>query len=59
MEDSVATYCAASVARDIDRLMTTLAPDCEVVSPLSGRMVFRGHDDVRTLLDGVYGTLSG
>jgi hypothetical protein len=57
MDDSVATYCEASVQRDIDRLMTTLTPDCEVVSPLSGRMVFRGQDDVRTLLDGVYGTL--
>ena len=57
MEDSIATYCSASVARDIDLLMTTLTPDVELVSPLSGRMVFRGQEDVRTLLDGVYGTL--
>jgi len=26
--------------------MATLAPDVEVVSPISGRMVFRWHDDV-------------
>lgn len=57
MQDAVAEYCSASLARDIDRLMTTLAPDAEVVSPLSGRMVFRGRDDVRALLDGVYSTI--
>lgn len=37
--------------------METLAPDVEVVSPISGRMVFRGHDDVRVLFAAVYGTL--
>ncbi len=39
--------------------MGTLAPDVEVVSPISGRMVFRGHDDVRILFAAVYGTLRG
>ena len=38
--------------------MATLAPDVEVISPISGRMVFRGQDDVRILLGAVYGTLS-
>ncbi len=58
MDDAVARYCAATEANDIDALMETLAPDAEVVSPLSGRMVFRGQDDVRHLLRAVYGTLS-
>jgi len=59
MEDAVTRYCAASAAGDIDSLMATLAPDIELVSPLSGRMVFRGHDDLRVLLTGVYGSLKG
>ncbi|WKG05045.1 nuclear transport factor 2 family protein [Mycolicibacterium sp. HK-90] len=55
--DSVTAFCAATRANDIDQLMTTLAPDAELVSPLSGRMVFRGHDDLRALLTTVYGGL--
>lgn len=57
--DAVADYLAASEANDIDALMATLAPDAELVSPLSGRMVFRGHDDVRILAGAVYGSLRG
>ena len=38
--------------------MTTVAPDGELVSPVSGRMVFRGHDDLRVLMAAVYGSLS-
>ncbi|HEY3829487.1 MAG TPA: nuclear transport factor 2 family protein [Solirubrobacteraceae bacterium] len=59
MDDVVARYLAASVANDIDALMTTLAPNAELVSPLSGRMVFRGHDDIRILATAVYGSLRG
>jgi hypothetical protein len=55
MDDAVIRYCAASAADDIDGLMATLLPDIELVSPLSGRMVFRGHDDLRVLLGAVYG----
>jgi len=39
--------------------MATLAPDAEVVSPISGRMVFRGHDDLRILLSAIYGAIDG
>jgi ketosteroid isomerase-like protein len=59
MDDAVARYRSASEAGDIDGLMATLAPDVEVVSPISGRMVFRGQDDVRVLFSAVYGTLKG
>jgi hypothetical protein len=45
------------VAGDIDAMMETLAPDAELVSPLSGRMVFRGEHDLRVLLAAVYGSL--
>jgi hypothetical protein len=59
MQDAVSRYCAASEERHMEALMATLAPDVEVVSPISGRMVFRGHDDVHILLSAVYGSLSG
>lgn len=52
-------YRAASEANDIDRLIDTLAADVELVSPLSGRFVFRGKDDLRVLLTAVYGSMKG
>lgn len=56
--DAVAVYCEATKARDIDRIASTLAPDAELESPLFGRMVFRGRDDLRVLLGAVYGGMS-
>jgi len=56
--DAVATFLDATKARDIDRMVSTLAPDAELASPLFGRMVFRGRDDLRVLLGAVYGGLS-
>jgi hypothetical protein len=56
--DAVATFCDATRANDVDRIVSTLAPDVELLSPLSGRMVFRGRDDLRVLLGAVYGGLS-
>jgi ketosteroid isomerase-like protein len=57
MEDAVARYRTASEAGDIEALADTLAPDVELVSPVSGRMVFKGQDDVRIVLAAVYGSL--
>ena len=57
-DDAVAAFLAATKARDIDRMVSALAPDAELVSPLFGRMVFRGRDDLRVLLGAVYGGLS-
>lgn len=59
VDDAVVRYTRASEANDIDGLMETLAPDVELVSPLSGRMVFRGADDLRVLLAAVYGSMCG
>jgi len=56
--DAVAVFCEATRVRDIDRIVSTLAPDAELLSPLSGRMVFRGRDDLRVLLGAVYSGLS-
>lgn len=57
MDDAIARYRAASEANDIEALMETLTPDAEVISPISGRMVFRGQDDLRTLLGALYSSL--
>jgi hypothetical protein len=59
MNDAIARYRAASEANDMDALMSVLAPDVRVVSPISGSMVFRGADDVRFLLSRVYGCVRG
>jgi hypothetical protein len=55
--DAIARYCAATEQPDIDGLIETLSSDAELISPVSGRLVFRGHDDLRVLLDAVYGSL--
>jgi ribosomal protein S28E/S33 len=59
MNDAVQRYRSASEANDIEALMQTLAPDVELVSPISGRMVFRGREDLRILLAAVYGSIKG
>lgn len=57
MDDAVGRYRAASEANDIEAMMETLSSQPELVSPISGRMVFRGRDDVRILLTAVYGSI--
>lgn len=59
MHDAIKRYRAASEANDIDGIMATLAPDAELVSPISARMVFRGPDDLRVLITAVYGSMTG
>lgn len=57
MDDGLSRYLSASEAGDIDGVVGALTDDVEVVSPISGRMVFRGRDDVGILLGAVYGSL--
>ena len=59
MDDSVQRHLSASEAGDIEGIMGSLTADVEVVSPISGRMVFRGRDDVEVLRRAVYGSLRG
>jgi|SRR5690348_4694189 len=59
MDDAVARYIDASERNDIAAMMEVLAPDVELVSPISGHMVFKGEEDVRALLTAVYGSLKG
>jgi len=53
MEDAISRCRRASEAADIDALVATLSPDAELVSRISGRMVFRGPDDLRILMGAV------
>jgi hypothetical protein len=55
--DAIARYEAASAAADIDAVMTTLAPDAELISPLVASGVIRGHKDLRVLFEAIYTTL--
>jgi hypothetical protein len=58
MEDAVARYRTASQAGDVAAIMRLLAPDAELISPLSGRMVFRRMADLQAGTTAVYETLS-
>jgi hypothetical protein len=57
VDDAVARYRAASEAGDVDAALAALAPGAELVSPISGRMVFRGHDDLRVLLAAAFASI--
>jgi hypothetical protein len=57
MDDAVSHYLAATEAGNVDGFMEALAPGVEVISPISGHMIFRGQNDVRVLLSAVYGSL--
>ncbi|HTZ87645.1 MAG TPA: nuclear transport factor 2 family protein [Solirubrobacteraceae bacterium] len=59
MDDVVSRYREASESNDIEGLLATLSPDAELYSPISGRMVFRGANDLRVLFGAVYGSLRG
>ena len=59
VEDAISRYRAASEAADAEALAGTLAPDVQLLSPISGRAVFRGSEDVQLLLGEVYRSLSG
>jgi hypothetical protein len=39
-------------------VIATLAPGAELVSPISGRLVFRGTDDLRTLFSALFATVT-
>ncbi len=59
VHDAIERFRVASQAGDVGGFMSELAVDAELVSPISGRMVFRGQGDLRVLFDAVYGSLTG
>ena len=59
IDETVMDYRTASEGNNLEALLATLAPDAELVSPISGRMVFRGHTDLRLLLSAIYNSMTG
>jgi len=55
MDDAIARYQAASVANDIEAVIATLVRAAELVSPMSGHMVFLGQADLQVPFDAIYG----
>jgi len=58
VDDTLARYRAAYEAHDVDGVVATLAPGAELVSPISGRLVFRGTDDLRALFTALFATVT-
>ena len=58
MDDTVARFRAAYEAQDVDAVIAELVPTAELVSPISGRLVFRGTDDLRTLFTALFATVA-
>ncbi|MFE9783806.1 nuclear transport factor 2 family protein [Nocardia salmonicida] len=52
--DAVARFRHATTTNDIAALLDTLTEDAELVSPVSGRLAFRGRNDLAPLLTLVY-----
>jgi hypothetical protein len=57
MDDALERYRRASEKGDTAALVETLHPDVRLVSPISGRMVFRGASDAAFVAGTVYGML--
>ncbi len=57
MDDAIDRYRSASEAGDVDGIMAACSEDVELVSPISGRMVFQGSGHVGFLLSAVYRSL--
>lgn len=58
MSDAVTRYLAATESGDLDGVIATMTPGVVLISPLSGRLVFRGRADLRILLAAVLRSLS-
>src|SRR3954470_19743942 len=52
--DALALYARAGETGDVDLLLSAYAPDGSLRSPIAGRFVFRGADDLRRLMTEVY-----
>jgi hypothetical protein len=55
--DVITRFRAATEAADVEAIMSLLAPDAELVSPIFKGLVIRGEGDIRTLFDAVYASI--
>ncbi|MHA3024304.1 nuclear transport factor 2 family protein [Mycobacterium sp. BMJ-28] len=56
--DVVSRFLAAVAAGDTDAVIDTMAPDAQMITPLSGRAVIRGHSDLRVVFDALLPALA-
>ncbi len=54
---TTARYRQAAQAGDIEGVMATLAPDAVLYSPITDKIAFRGHAEIRELLRSVFETV--
>ncbi len=54
---TTARFRQAAEAHDIEGVIETLAPDVVLHSPITDRVLFAGHDEVRELLRSVFVTI--
>ena len=55
--DTTRRYRDAVERADVEAFMATLAPDVVLRSPITTRIEFRGHDEIRTLMRAVFASI--
>lgn len=55
--ETTSRYREAVEAGDVEDLLTTLAPDVVLHSPITMRTRFRGHDEMRALMRAVFASI--
>jgi hypothetical protein len=58
VDSPLASYRAAAEAKDVPAMVACLAPGVTLSSPITDAFQFRGHDQLRNLLEDVYATVS-
>ncbi len=56
--NTTARYRQAAEAGDVEGLIATLSPDVVFHSPITDRAAFRGHDEMRQLVEVVFDTIT-
>jgi SnoaL-like domain len=57
VDSPLAAYRAAYDAHDLDALLAALRPDVRLVSPITDRFAFEGHQQLRDLFEDVLATV--
>src|SRR5690349_15650684 len=58
VDSPLAAYRAAYLAEDLDALLATMRPDVVLRSPITDAFAFRGHDQMRALMEDVHAAVS-
>jgi hypothetical protein len=58
VDTPLAAYRAAYDAHDLDALMATMRADVVLHSPITDRFAFRGHEQLRALMEDVHAVVS-